>query len=129
MTDSSPENNLPSSKISSDSGVDSTGAKRAVVDEEGPGIVSVELSWTKSLIRDLESDNTICRDERNSLRLYYTHKREKLQLKLRVFAEAEKIKELESAIQPKERNGLASAEESLAEAQVELIRATSALSR
>src|SRR5438270_268477 len=72
--------------------------QRVPPDEEGPGQVGVALSWTKNRIRDVDTDKTIPREERDRLRLYYTWEREKLQLKLRVLGEAEKIKGLESAI-------------------------------
>lgn len=55
-------------------------------DEEGPGLLGAGLSWTKSRIRDLDSDKTIPCEQRDLLRLYYTREREKLQLKLRISA-------------------------------------------
>jgi hypothetical protein len=64
--------------------------------------------------------------------LYYTREQEKLQLKLRVFGETEKIKALESAIQPEDQVQTGGSErsideEALVRARSELKKATAAL--
>jgi hypothetical protein len=100
--------------------------RQAGSDQEGPGRVGVELSLTKSRLRDLDSDKAISREERDLLRLYYTREQEKLQLKLRVFGEAEKIKALESAIRPNHGVQKSESQHSLGEA---LVNAHSELQR
>ena len=121
------------SNASSDSGTSENSAPKGVLpDEEGPGLVGVELSWIKSCIRDLDHDEAIPRGERDVLRMYYTREREKLQLKLRVFGEAEKIKALESALRPDDemqRGGAkhSAVEEALVKARSELQKASAAL--
>jgi hypothetical protein len=94
------EKNEPSaSNASGSSRTDDNSIPKGISpDKEGPGQVGVALSWTKNRIRDLDSDRTIPREERDIRRLYYTSERGKLQVKLRVFGEAEKIKPLENAI-------------------------------
>jgi hypothetical protein len=99
MTDGAEKNEPSASKDPSNSRTgDNSIPKGVLPDEEGPGQVGVALSWTKSRIRNLDTDKTISREERDLLCLYYTREQEKLQLKLRVFGEAEKVKGLESAI-------------------------------
>jgi len=133
MTDSAEKNEPSASNASCDSHKDDNSVPKGVLpDEEGPGLVGVGLSWTKSRIRDLDTDKTIPREERDLLRLYYTREREKLQQKLRAFAEAEKIKALESAIRPndeaeKARSKRSFSEEALVKARSELKKASTAL--
>jgi hypothetical protein len=100
MNDGAEKNEPSASNASSDSRTADKSLPRVVFpDEEGPGSVGVELSWIKSCIRDLDNDKAVPREDRDLLRLYYTREREKLQLKLHVFGEAEKIKAIESALQ------------------------------
>src|SRR5579864_2290014 len=124
-----PEHSEPSApNASSDSRTDDNSAPRGVLpDEEGPGLVGVALSWTNSRIRDLDNDKTIPRGERDLLRLYYTREREKLQLKLRVFGEAEKIRALESAPRPDDEGREAGSEHAVVEGA--LVRARSELQK
>lgn len=112
---------------------DDSAPKSALGGEEGPGQVGVALSWTKSRIRDLDNDKTIPREEHDRLRLYYTREREKHQLNLRIFAEAEKIKSIESAEKNRHTDVAEgterqqSLEESLVKARSELQKASTAL--
>jgi hypothetical protein len=100
MTDGTEKNEPPVSNTSGDRGAnDHSLPKCAVLEEDGPGQVAVELSWIKGLIRDLDDDKTVPRKERDLLRLYYTREREKHQLKLRVFRESEKIKAIENKLE------------------------------
>ena len=96
--------------------------------------IGVELSWIKGLIRDLGTDKVIPRTERDLLRLYYTREQEKLQLKLRVFGEDEKIKAIENAIETirqddefQRTESQHSLTETLLKARSELLRASTAL--
>jgi hypothetical protein len=135
MTDGAEKNEPSASNASSNSRTDDNSVpQRVPPDEEGPGQVGVALSWTKGRIRDLDTDKTIPQEERDLLRLYYTREREKLQLKLRVFGEAEKIKALESAIRSsgevlvqKAGSERSLAEEALVKVRSELQRASAAL--
>jgi hypothetical protein len=97
MTDGAEKNEPSASNASRNSLRDDKSVPRKTPpDEPGPGRVGVALSWNKSRIRDLDIDKTLSREERDLLRLYYNREREKLQLKLRVFGEVEKIKAFES---------------------------------
>ena len=135
MTDGAEKNEPSASNASSNSRTDDNSVpQRVPPDEEGPGHVGVALSWTKGRIRDLDTDKTIPQEGRDLLRLYYTREREKLQLKLRVFGEAEKIKALESAIRSsgdvlvqKAGSERFLAEEALVKVRSELQRASAAL--
>ena len=80
--------NTPSANRADDNSL----PKRAFSEKEGPGVVGLELSRIKGCIRDLGIDRTIQREDRDLLRLYYTREREKLQLRLGVLGETEKVK-------------------------------------
>jgi hypothetical protein len=128
MTDGAAKNEPSAPNASSDSRKDDNSVPKGVrPDENGPGQVGVALSWTKSQIRDLDSDKTISRQERDLLRLYYTREREKLELKLRVLGEGEKIKALESAVRGDDEIQKAGNERSFAE--VALVKARSDLQK
>jgi hypothetical protein len=126
MTDGDKKNEPSSSNVSGGSRAAGSSLPKELPDQEGPGRVGVELSLTKSRLRDLDSDKAISREERDLLRLYYTREQEKLQLKLRVFGEAEKIKALESAIRPNDGVQKSESQHSLGEA---LVNAHSELQR
>ena len=132
MTDGAEKSEPSDSHASRESRTNNSLQKVIFRDEDGPGQVGVGLSWIKGVIRDLDSDKAIRREEHDLLRLYYTREQEKLRWKLRVFGEAEKIKALESAIQLEnevqnagtERSAV---EEALAKARSELKKASAAL--
>jgi hypothetical protein len=136
MTDGSEKSDPSVSNNSADSrsGDNSVARAAALPGEQGPGSVTAGLSWFKSRIRDLETDKTIPREEHDLLRLYYTREREKLQLKLHVFSEAERIQMLESRIRREEEVQKTGSERSLVEqaisdAHSELKKASTALQR
>ena len=138
MTDGAEENEPSAFNVSRNSLRDDKSVPRKIPppDEPGPGRVGVALSWTKSRIRDLDIDKTISREERDLLRLYYNREREKLQLKLRVFGEVEKIKAFESVIlrNQKVQGSKAASERSMADeglvkARSELKKTSAALER
>jgi hypothetical protein len=132
MIDGAEKSEPSASNTSTDSGANDSVPNRAFLDEEGPGIVAIGLSWSESRIRNLDSDKTIPREERDLLRLYFTREREKFRWKLRMFGETEKIKALESEIRSddevqKAGSNCSLAEESLAKARSELQKASTAL--
>ena len=92
MTDGAEKCEPSASNSSSDSRNNSPFSKGIFRDEDGPGQAGVGLSWIKGVIRDLDTDKAIPREECDQLRLYYTREQAKFQLKLRVFGEAEKIR-------------------------------------
>jgi len=70
MTDGAEENKPSASGASSSSPTDDNSAPKGVLpDEEGPGRIAVELTSTKSRIRDLATDKAIPRQERDLLRM------------------------------------------------------------
>jgi hypothetical protein len=70
MTDGAEKKATSAFNASSDSRKDDNSVPIGVFpNEEGPGQVGVALSWTKSRIRDLDTDKTISREERDVLRL------------------------------------------------------------
>lgn len=132
MTDGAEKNEPSDSHAPSDGRTNNFLPKGVFRDEDGPGLVGVGLSWIKGVIRDLGIDKAIPREERDLLRLYYTREQEKLQWKLRVFGEAEKITALESAIRldnevQKAGTERFEVEEALAKARSELKKASAAL--
>src|SRR5580700_118087 len=96
--------------------------KRVFPGEDGPGAVGLHLSWIKGHIHDLGTDKALPREERDLLRLYYSRERERLQGRLVVLGETEKIRAIESTTE-KTRNdrdsagsvGKAESQHSLAE--------------
>src|SRR5260370_24533720 len=136
MTDGAEQGDASASNAPSDSRTSDTSLpNRAFPGEDGPGAVGLEMSLIKGRIRDLDTDKAIPRQERDLLRLYYTREREKLQLRLGVLGETEKIKAIESTIE-KTRKDLdfarseeehSLAEEALVKARYELQTASSAL--
>src|ERR1700716_2589692 len=67
-------------------------------DEAGPGIVGAELSLVKEHLRDLGTDSTFPQQERDLIRGFYTHARDKLQLQLAVLGQKETVLSNEKAV-------------------------------
>lgn len=106
--------------------------KQTVLGDEGPGLIAAGLSWTKSLIRDLDNDKTIPKAKHDLLRLYHSREMAKYKLRLAEFSHAEKIRDLESVIRACDGVSEAgiersSAQEGLNEARSELQKASAAL--
>src|SRR2546425_5119178 len=58
--------------------------------QAGPGELAIQLRLVKEHLRDLESDHTLPEKEREINRGFYTHEREKLQLRLTILDKNEK---------------------------------------
>jgi len=132
MTDGAEKGEPPTSAASSNRPLENSVPKNVLPDEEGPGQIGVALSWTNRRIRDLDSDRTISKEERDLLRLYYTREREKFLWKLRVFSETEKIKAFERAPRAdgeahRAGNGDGAVGEAFLKARSELKKASAAL--
>jgi len=108
MTDGAEQNEPSSSSAPGDGRTDNAPHLNSLLGNDGPGAVGLALSSTNGRIHDLDSDKTIPREERDLLRLYYTGEQAKLQLKLTMLGETEKIKAIESEIE-KARQDLDSA--------------------
>jgi hypothetical protein len=67
--------------------------------EVGPGELGVALSHINAHLRDLDSDQTLPRQERDNIRLFYTHECNKLQFRLAVLDKREKVQFSESALE------------------------------
>jgi hypothetical protein len=71
----------------------------SIPDGEGPGLTGLMLSRAKEQLRDLGTDSVLPPQEREHLRLFYTHERNKLQLQLVVLCKTESLKLCESALE------------------------------
>lgn len=71
----------------------------AIPNNEGPGLTGLMLSRVKERLRDLGTDRALVPQERDNLRAFYTHERNKLQLQLAVLGKTEKLVFCESALE------------------------------
>jgi hypothetical protein len=114
--------------------------------DAGPGMVGLELSRIKECLRDLGTDTTIPREERELLHGFYVHRRDALQLRLLVLSEGEKVKAFEIALEKAgeaaasarsyaggqapdtpEENGIRKAESEFSEVEASLVKARAAM--
>jgi len=66
-------------------------AKTAIPDGEGPGLTGLRLSRVKERLRDLGTESALPPQERENLREFYTHERNKLQLQLTALGKTERL--------------------------------------
>jgi hypothetical protein len=71
----------------------------ALEENAGPGMVGLELSRILECLRDLGTDTTIPRQERDLLHGFYVHQRDALHSRLLVLSEGEKVKAGEIALE------------------------------
>jgi hypothetical protein len=101
--------------------------KATIPSKEGPGLTGLMLSRVKELLRDLGTDGALPPQEREHLRRFYTHERNKLQLRLAVLDKTEKLKSCENALE--ESTESLEAEATLIKARSELQTASAELDR
>jgi hypothetical protein len=78
---------------------DNPSAKTAIPNGGGPGLTGLRLSRVKERLRDLGTDSALPPQERENLRAFYTHERNKLQLQLAVLGKTERLVFCESALE------------------------------
>ena len=71
----------------------------AISEGEGPGLTGLKLSAVNERLQDLEDDTALPQQEREQLRKFYTHERNKLQLRLAVLGKDETLESLANEVE------------------------------